>query len=646
MAKISSYPIITTFNGTETLLADQGTAPNKITVQIPVANFVNILLAQQYLTFTSITSGLVPASGGGTANFLRADATFTNALTNGLTVSGAVGSFSAGLNVSGAAFTAAGFEGSFNTGLVVSGAAIRAQAGITLTGDIVPTANNSSKLGSTSFAYAQLYMGANKLPAFSSASGIIGATDRTAAEVTAGVTPTDYSYSTIFGIDIRRYGAVVGGSASTNATAITNAILVALAGGQNVWIDGAYSCTTISATITGAFNTKGLRICGTAKNASSLTQSGAMTQLINLQSASPTTAAVDTPIAIENLSLFGSAKSAHGLSLQGIANWHLSNVDISAFDRGLNIQSSLIGTIDKGCFFYSNNTGMYARRLGTDGYCNLITVRDSRLNGNSSFAVDFGQGSSLKFDGCDFENNGTSLNTATGAIVIRSTINAETGYAMIEFQDCWFEANYGQTIRIEAATLAWHRFSQCQWLSNEAGLDLLISGAECVTIESSIAPSTGATWNITCNRLHLKNVGVNILTDASVVPYYENVSTASGAQSWGRHTQATLTLTGCTTSPTTTCDAYQQGDEVKLRFFTALTATSNTTACTLTGVPASLRPAFARGGTMCCIDNGLEYQRYAQISAGGVLTLSYGTAMTNSGNKGFNVTEFNYRLGS
>lgn len=57
---------------------------------------------------------------------------------------------------------------------------------------LLPAADNTYSLGSPSAAWAQLYLGANHAPALNG--GIIGYWPQTAAELAAGVTPTNYAY--------------------------------------------------------------------------------------------------------------------------------------------------------------------------------------------------------------------------------------------------------------------------------------------------------------------------------------------------------------------------------------------------------------------------------------------------------------------
>lgn len=83
--------------------------------------------------------------------------------------------------------------------------------------DIVPNPDNTYNLGSASKAWKNLYVGANHAPVLDTVSGNIGYYARTAAEISAGVTPTYYVY--VPG-DVRRYGAV--GDGTTNDRAALN----------------------------------------------------------------------------------------------------------------------------------------------------------------------------------------------------------------------------------------------------------------------------------------------------------------------------------------------------------------------------------------------------------------------------------------
>lgn len=93
---------------------------------------------------------------------------------------------------------------------------------------LIPAITNTYTLGNSTHSWAQLYLGASAAPAYDSITGNIGYYARTATEVTAGVTPTNFTYAPGPYIDARRYGADPTGAADST-TAIQNAINVAQA---------------------------------------------------------------------------------------------------------------------------------------------------------------------------------------------------------------------------------------------------------------------------------------------------------------------------------------------------------------------------------------------------------------------------------
>lgn len=109
----------------------------------------------------------------------------------------------------------------------------------------------------------------------------------------------------------------------------------------------------------------------------------------------------------------------------------------------------------------------------------------------------------------------------------------------------------------------------------------------------------------------------------------------------------TATLTGCTTSPTATVFYRRSGPIVTLNMDVNLTATSNTTACTLTGMSAALAPAKSQRAALILEDNGAFQAGSVTISAG-VTTLSLlkgdSSAFTNSGTKGVASFTISYSL--
>ena len=110
----------------------------------------------------------------------------------------------------------------------------------------------------------------------------------------------------------------------------------------------------------------------------------------------------------------------------------------------------------------------------------------------------------------------------------------------------------------------------------------------------------------------------------------------------------TATLTGCTTSPTASVTWSRAGRVVSM-VIPSLTATSNTTACTLTGLPDELMPLVVKRVVCRAVDNGTAAFSMANMDPAtpGTIALGYGVAngvFTGSGTKGSSVTEITYSL--
>jgi hypothetical protein len=107
----------------------------------------------------------------------------------------------------------------------------------------------------------------------------------------------------------------------------------------------------------------------------------------------------------------------------------------------------------------------------------------------------------------------------------------------------------------------------------------------------------------------------------------------------------TATLQGCTTSPTMTV-SYRRVGQVVTLVHQGVTATSNTTALSYTGLPAALTPAATSRICSGITDNGVIESGYYDISGTtvtGVRTTGSLT-FTNSGTKGFPRSTVTYSL--
>lgn len=108
----------------------------------------------------------------------------------------------------------------------------------------------------------------------------------------------------------------------------------------------------------------------------------------------------------------------------------------------------------------------------------------------------------------------------------------------------------------------------------------------------------------------------------------------------------TGTLTGCTTSPTGTL-RYTKAGNVVVLYIPAISATSDTTAMTVTGGPAAIQPVRAQRVQVPVQDNTAVVAGLVQVETSGTLTFYAtvgGGAFTSSGTKGTELITISYSL--
>jgi hypothetical protein len=142
------------------------------------------------------------------------------------------------------------------------------------------------------------------------------------------------------------------------------------------------------------------------------------------------------------------------------------------------------------------------------------------------------------------------------------------------------------------------------------------------------------------SRLQVSTVTATSLPTAFYVAALNNLLLI-GYQERGSFTG---TLTGCTTSPTVSV-AYSAEDDIVVLTIPGVTATSNTTACTVTGMPAGIRPAAAQNCMGFTTDSGTTAAGRIIVETSGTLTLHVGISatFTNSGTKGLQSIVITYR---
>lgn len=101
--------------------------------------------------------------------------------------------------------------------------------------NIIPTQTNTFTLGTPTISFANGYFGPNNAPVFDPVSGNIGYYARTAAEIAAVVTPTNYAYAPL---DPWRYGADGAGGANDTTAFARVQLVLAQTTGTDQWRNG------------------------------------------------------------------------------------------------------------------------------------------------------------------------------------------------------------------------------------------------------------------------------------------------------------------------------------------------------------------------------------------------------------------------
>jgi len=271
-------------------------------------------------------------------------------------------------------------------------------------------------------------------------------------ETTLVIAPTDYSYPVG---NVLRYGANPAGT-SDSTTAVQNAIdVVYTQGGGDVFFPtGVYLVTSVGYVWTSKTT---VNFRGEGKRASLIKKTGTTTtSILDLSSV-----ILQTPaFSISDLGIVGnSGASVHdGLSLSDLANFTIERVRVTESNVGFNFAGALIGSVND-CEGGSNVTG-YKSRSSTVS-CNEIYINGGHFTFNSSHAFDIDNSSGLHLNNVSMENNGTSADTGTGAIII----GVSTG--LISMDTCWFEDNLGMSLAVGNATGLYLKLSNCLFAGPE-----------------------------------------------------------------------------------------------------------------------------------------------------------------------------------
>ena len=250
---------------------------------------------------------------------------------------------------------------------------------------------------------------------------------QTAAEISAGVTPSNYGYQPG---DVRRYGADSTG-ATDSASAINSAILVAKTayGGTVTFAPGTYVCATqLTMGVV-----QGVRLVGLSSN-NQLT-GGATIKYTGTTSPFISVSGSAASLSIENLNIIYSSGSFTGTLIAApvnqlyLINSMLSGLSVSSAQYLLDINSSVDVCISHTAFSNAQY-GISGQKSDGTGFCNVVAISQSQFTALTTSGIrNPGQGWAIT--GCDFEN---LANNKGSAIVMDAACTA----IGVSVSGCWF----------------------------------------------------------------------------------------------------------------------------------------------------------------------------------------------------------------
>ena len=315
----------------------------------------------------------------------------------------------------------------------------------------------------------------------------------------------------------------VGDGVTDDTAAIQAAIDAAYtAGGGDIYLPaGDYAVTQLSR-VWGA--TVSINIRGAGKDATIIRKIGATTTPVIDFSA----ATLQTPyFELSDFWVIGNAGNvSDGIRVTLLARCSIARVNVSGCDTGLDFLGALVFSFyDVGLL--ANNVGYMSRAFGSVR-SNLNQFFSGVISNNTTHGVDIGDASGIHFYGTDIETNGTTGQTSTGAVVIRSTVDDEFGLSNISLNNVWMESNLGRAVEVEAATNLHLAFNNTFILATENGEVMNVAAIRSLTLNNLMAATGGDTVTTAAATTLISGGVIHTLVNTSTRWTIQGLQTGTG----------------------------------------------------------------------------------------------------------------------
>lgn len=330
-------------------------------------------------------------------------------------------------------------------------------------------------------------------------------------------------------VSVKDYGAK--GDGLTDDTASIQAALnyIVTNGGGTLFLPpGTYNVTSLSLNNNGSQAPIYIRGCGPRSTVIKKTGTS-LAALLTLQT---TLNVLETYHEISDLTLWGNngASNHNGLSLTNYALFVFKRVQIRECYACFYGEGALVGSIYD-CTFKDSQFGVILRKSSDNVYSNDLNFHGCIFAGASQWAADISQGSGIRFTGCDFESNGQTGVSNTGALMMRGGLSDEFGWSQVSVFGCWFESNKGTTISSEASAVNVRMSFRDSFVASSDSLSAInLQGAHTVEIDGLLAtsPSTTVTLAAAISAVTLRNSTITTLVNNCANTTQTNVTTSGG----------------------------------------------------------------------------------------------------------------------
>jgi len=247
------------------------------------------------------------------------------------------------------------------------------------------------------------------------------------------------------------------------------------------------------------------------------------------------TSLIDSRGNLENIWLDGNGIGTIGIDSNTNIYFNYNKVDIRNFTQiGIKTVSHILGTFTQ---LKINNCSIGWHSREQDGITfgsayapqtgymasNAVILRDCYFTSCSTFAIDKDKGSGIHLNNCNFEQNGTANNNATG--VIKFTNMSPDGGISLVMNGCWLETNNGSHFQLSSNTLSKAVFQNTFSRYNPSGSSYFKASGNLLTIKvSNCEIDTNRSFgSFDLCKVLLDNTKIGPITLLNGATYLENI---------------------------------------------------------------------------------------------------------------------------